>query len=84
MLSTQLGWMQPIVLRGGAAEFGAWGKWDEEYLLQMAKESEMYNVRRTRYGDGVYHFNHVVREQFNSSLVDPGSRFSSRILGFRV
>lgn len=46
-----------IVLRGGAAGFGATGKWDGEFLLAHSPATSSFRVRRSKFHDGVYHFN---------------------------
>ena len=48
---------QVIVLRGGAAGFGATGKWDGEFLLAHSPATSSFRVRRSKFRDGVYHFN---------------------------
>jgi hypothetical protein len=52
---------QAIVLRGGATGFGAKGKWDGQFLLDHALPIKSFRVRRSKYHDGVYHFNNRVR-----------------------
>jgi len=52
---------QVIVLRGGGSEFGAYGKWDDKFLLERTRSSERFMVRHARFKDGVYHFNHQDR-----------------------